>query len=107
MDWDNYAAVNNQAVGAIYGTPIILAPGGVVPPITFDSISFDADYEVVEMLDGVPVSSQRPMAEIRLSDIAPVVPVREMALAIKGISYTISDIQLDGRGAARLYLTEA
>ena len=107
MDWDNYAAVNNQAVGAIYGTPIILAPGGGAPALTFDSISFDACFEVVEMLDGVPVSSQRPMADIRLSDIDPVVPALGMALAIKGVSYTIADIQKDGRGAARLYLTEA
>lgn len=107
MDWDFLADVNNQVMKVVYGPSVTLAPGGGGSPVLFTAISFDADYEVIEMVDGNPVSTQRPMVEVRESDLDPVVPALGMFLAIKGVSYQITDIHKDGRGASRLFLAEA
>ena len=68
---------------------------------------FDEAYKGTELDSdlGVPVETTRPVLTIRLADLAVTPHVRD-AVVVNSTSYTVSNVQVDGSGMARLYLVE-
>lgn len=78
------------------------APPGL-PAISITGI-FDAQFEVVTLVDGIPMSSQRPVLDVRLADCVGFTPAIGHSLSISGVTYEVTDVQLDGRGSAKLFM---
>ena len=68
---------------------------------------FDEAYKgtVIDTNMGLPVETTHPVWTIVLADL-PVAPRVNAAVVVNGTSYTVSDVQVDGSGMARLYLVE-
>lgn len=64
---------------------------------------FDEAYQVVEILDGAPVSSVRPRLGLRLLDLD-FYPQNFDDVLINGVNYKVTDIQPDGEAGIQLML---
>jgi len=100
VDWD---ALVHGPVAATFGEPVLYAPaaGG-----TF-SISgiFDEAYTEVQVLDGVPVSSVKPVMGVRLAQFpAPPEPDDTLTIERTGTTYVVANVNPDGHGWAKLML---
>ena len=51
-------------------------------------------------------SASRPMVDVRIDDLT-VTPIQGDAVTVAGVGFVISDVQLDGHGAAKLFLVVA
>jgi hypothetical protein len=102
VSWGVIADLATKAVRETYGQSVVYTPG-TGAPVTLRAV-FDALYEVVQLLDGVPVTTQRPVLDVRLADLGTVAPAIGHTLVIGTDGYEVTDVQIDGRGSAKLFL---
>lgn len=102
MAWADYADLANVAGRGIFGVAVTYTPQGQAA----QSITaiFDNAHEAVEVQAGVPVSSTRPVLNVRLSDLS-VTPRIGDTVVVGGTTYEVMDYQPTGNGDARLLLS--
>lgn len=102
MAWD-LADAANLAVRNTFGSEVVYTPAAGGGPYTFTAV-LDRPYQAVSMSPAeVELAGRGPVLDIRLADL-PVAPVQGDALTVDGGSYTVEEVEPDGRLGAKLYL---
>lgn len=101
VDWD---ALVHGPVAAVFGEPVLYTPA-TGEPFTITGV-FDEAYAEVQVIEGVPVSSVKPVLGVRLSDFGATPPDSGDTLTIirTGTVYVVSNPNPDGHGWAKLTL---
>lgn len=106
-DWLALADLANVAVRGTFSdvSDLIVYTSAVAVggPYTI-AAPFDAEFESIEFSDGQPVSSVRPVIDLRLADILPDVPAQDDTLTVRGLVYRVTDVQPGGHGTAKIFL---
>ena len=105
MGWSTTADAATVACRDTYGTTVTYAPPAGAPA-SITAILDEAHESITLDAGGTPVTTTRPVLDVRLADLA-VVPVRGGSVVSAGTTYEVTDVQIDGQGGARLYLVEA
>ena len=82
---------------------VIYDPDGVAVPLTG---IFDEAFSEITPSEAGPVSTVSTVLTVVLTDLAPLVPRSHDVLELGGVRYEVTQVQPDGSGCARLYLTE-
>lgn len=82
---------------------VVYSPAAGGGPHTFDAILDRPFQEVVLSPVEMGVAGRRPVLDIRLADLS-VTPVPGDSLTVDGGSYTVEEVEPDGRGSAKLHL---
>lgn len=108
MDFNRLANMANRAItrafregpGAVVWRPVT---GGEFP---IDAV-FDEAYTSVDLQQGVPVTSTRPMLWVELSRL-PALPLQEDRFTVTtiGRTFEVIEVQDEGRGSAKLIAFE-
>jgi hypothetical protein len=86
----------------IFGEPVVYtAMNGSV--VDIDGI-FDEAYKQTDIAGGTGVTTELPMVGVRLSDMGTVFPVQGDHCMIRGHFYVVREVQIDGKGSAKLSL---
>ena len=102
MGWDLADAAITAARDE-FASAVVYSPAAGGGPYTLDAI-LDRPFEAVELGPAeVALAGRRPVLDLRLSDL-PVDPVPGDSLTVDGGTYTVEEIEPDGRGSAKLFL---
>jgi hypothetical protein len=104
----NWTAVRDLPIVAArdhFGQATVYTPALTGVPASIEA-PFDAAYEEVIVEDGVPITAQRPMLDLRLADLA-ARPLAGDTYTVAGQTYEVTDVQYDGHGSAKCYGVEA
>jgi len=82
-----------------FGRAVIYTPQNLLP-VSIAGV-FDAAFERVSLDGGVAVADVQPALGVRLADL-PVMPATGDVFSVAGVPYTVSEVQIDGQGGARL-----
>jgi hypothetical protein len=96
VSWDDLDDLTIDSVLGIMGVPATLSFVGESP--VGRTVIFENAYELVETQDGLPISTTRPVAFVRLAD-CPRAPQRGDGVTVASGSFTILDVQPKGRAA--------
>ncbi len=104
--WDRMADLTNRATRRTFGRPVVYThTSAPAAPVAITAI-FDKAHQVVTWgEDGQPISTTRPMLDVRLADLAER-PRKGDGVVIDGITYQVSDVQPGGHGTSQLMLVE-
>lgn len=98
MSWDDLDDLTIDAVLSTFGAPLPATLSFVGESPVARTVIFENAYELVETQDGLPISTTRPVAFIRLAD-CPRAPQRGDGLTINAVVYKVIDVQTKGRAA--------
>lgn len=102
-DWPTIQDRLDRDVRTTLGEALVYtAPGG--SPETIQGTFNDA-AEYVDISEGIRVSSYRPVAGVRIADLA-AAPVENATVTVRGNSYTVSIVESGKTGWAELILEE-
>ena len=102
MTWD-LADAANLAARDEFGGSVSYSPAAGGGPYALDAI-LDRPFEAVELGPAdVAIAGRRPILDVRLADL-PVEPVPGDTLTVSGSSFTVEEVEPDGRGGAKLFL---
>lgn len=101
MDFSAAADRCNRSVRLTFGEAVTYTPGGGSPVAL--RAPLDEAYAVVELQAGVPVTSLRPVLDVRLADLA-ALPLQgdQFTRAKTGHVYEVAEVQIEGNGTAKL-----
>jgi hypothetical protein len=102
--WEDLADLANVAVRDAFGEEVVYTPVGGSPVAL--TAPFDAAHEVLEVGGEVPVSTVRPVLDVRLADL-PAAPQKKDEVRVRGVDYVVDIVQPGGHGTAKLVLTRA
>lgn len=102
MAWSDYADLANKGTRDLFGVAVTYTPQGQAA----QSITaiFDKAHEAVEVRAGVPVTTTRPMLDVRLADIAVAPRIGDTAV-VDSTTYRVMEYQPTGNGCANLWLS--
>jgi hypothetical protein len=93
-----------------YPQALSLTPQSTGIPIALNAI-FDEGQQTVELSpDGVPISTVRPVIDLRLADLDPLLIIQPRhgdTVTIGARTFTVAEVQPAGGDSRRCYLTEA
>lgn len=92
-----------EALKSVHGETIIFKGDGSLSH-SFTGV-FDESYTEPDPQTGQKITSQRPSVVLALGDL-PARPEREDQFLIRGKLYLVRKIEPDGKGAARIFLSE-
>jgi hypothetical protein len=102
VTWDLADAANLSARDE-FGGLVSYSPAAGGGPYVFTGI-LDRPFEAVELGPAdVAIAGRRPVLDVRLADL-PVAPIPGDSLTVSGSTFTVEDIEPDGRGNAKLFL---
>lgn len=88
---------------SVFGESAIYTPSGG-PPESIQGV-FSAAGVRVELVGGVEVESTGPVLSIHLADLAGD-PERGAGVVVRGLSFTVLQMEPDGEGDTKLFLEE-
>lgn len=98
MNWDHNVL---KAVLGVFGEPVVYRPTSGAS-FAANGLFNEAYHEVALNEDQAPVTTEQPVIDIRLAEIA--APVQGDRLSVRGSTYIVREVRLDGVGGARLML---
>lgn len=96
--------LTDRALGACVGAlgePVSYTPQGL-SPVQIQGIFSNPYYEIVSP-GGAPILTRKPTLGIQLSSL-PVAPKIGDAVTVRGVDYTVSDVNDDGYGGSDLFM---
>ncbi len=104
IDWDGL--VIGPCVADVFGEPVTYTYASGAP-IQITGV-FDAQYAEVDLADGQPVTSFRPVLGVQVAQF-PLAPAQGDTLLIQRTAQTfvVKEVRPDGHGAAKLLLNLA
>lgn len=100
-DWTDLALLVQEDCQFGLSEPATFTPDGGVPVAI--RVIFNEAAEQVTLEDGIPTSTQRPIASVHLADLA-APPAQGDGLVVRGVAYKVVDIPPDGEGDVDLVL---
>lgn len=101
MAWPDVADLCNRAVRNTFGETVTYTPASGAP--AFQLVApFDAAFAVVEIQAGVPVTSVRPVLDVRLADLPAAPEQGDTYTRASGAVFEVAEVQLGGHGTAKL-----
>lgn len=101
MNWPGLANLCNLAVRNTFGETVTYTPisgAGSFPLVA----PFDQAFAVVELQAGVPVTSVRPVLDVRLADLPALPEQGDTYTRASGAEYEVVEVQPGGNGTAKL-----
>jgi spore coat polysaccharide biosynthesis protein SpsF (cytidylyltransferase family) len=106
IDWD---ALVLGPLQATFGEPVTFIPMSGDAPFVGSGI-FDEAYQQVAIADGQAVTIESPVLGIRVSAFQSsmqALPKQADQVNVRGVNYTIREVQVDSHGGAKLILIES
>ena len=91
-----------RAVRGEFGEAVEYRPAAGGGPYSIVA-PFDEAYQTVRLEGEVEVAATRPVLDVRLADL-PVDPAEGDEVDVDGRTWTVEEVERDGRGSAKLYL---
>ena len=104
-NWTALADCPIKAGKETFGCEVEYVCKGGSPTATFDCISFDSAFDVVDVEGDVEVSTTAPVIDIRLADL-PQDPQLEDRVTIETVEYAVEEMQPGGHCSMKLRLSE-
>lgn len=102
MPWDD-ASLASEACRDVFGSSVSYTPASGGGPYELVAI-FDRPFQAVELGPSeVAIAGRRPVLDVILADL-PISPAVGDSLTVDGGSYTVEEIEPDGRGGVKLLL---
>ena len=101
MGWTDLTTRIQEAGQTIFGETVTYTPTSGTPE-TVTGI-FDAEHHFQEVIGETVIETSRPRLVVRSASLS-TDPVRTNTVAVRGVTYTVLEVQPDGQGDIELIL---